>query len=134
MSPSYGAASNANEKEIAVAPADSDSTKLSSTPGSDLDDTYDIYKRYVGEVLDPAEAKKVLRKIDLRILPVLIVIYLLQYLDKNGINYASVYGLEDGTHLEGQVRQSNSYTVRLCTSDFRHRTIAGSAVSFTLDT
>ncbi|KAK5162912.1 uncharacterized protein LTR77_011073 [Saxophila tyrrhenica] len=28
-----------------------------------------------------------LRKVDLRVLPVLIVIYLLQYLDKNGINY-----------------------------------------------
>jgi hypothetical protein len=26
----------------------------------------------------------------------------MQYLDKNGINYASVYGLQDGTNLHGQ--------------------------------
>lgn len=98
---------DASEKEIAVAESGSDSPKLSSTPGTDLDVTYDIYKRHAREELDPAEAKRVLRKIDLRILPVLIIIYLLQYLDKNGINYASVYGLEDGTHLVGQVSNSN---------------------------
>jgi hypothetical protein len=97
---------DANEKEIAVAGSGSDSPKLSSTPGTDLDVTYDIYKRHAREELDPAEAKRVLRKIDLRVLPVLFVIYFLQYLDKNGINYASVYGLEDGTHLVGQVRDS----------------------------
>ncbi|KAK6440758.1 hypothetical protein LTR95_003008 [Oleoguttula sp. CCFEE 5521] len=30
------------------------------------------------------------------------MIYLLQYLDKNGIKYASVYGLQKATHLKGQ--------------------------------
>ena len=43
-----------------------------------------------------------LRKIDFRIVPILFFIYLLQYLDKNGINYASAYGLSEGTKLEGQ--------------------------------
>jgi MFS family permease len=52
--------------------------------------------------VDHDEFKKVLRKIDVRILPVLFLIYLLQYLDKNGINYASAYGLAAGTQLEGQ--------------------------------
>ncbi len=70
---------------------------------SDLDDNYRLYQQQAGQQLDPVEAKRVLRKIDRRVLPVLIVIYLLQYLDKNGINYASAYGLEEGTHLEGQV-------------------------------
>lgn len=28
--------------------------------------------------------------------------YLLQYLDKNSLNFASVYGLQDGTNLHGQ--------------------------------
>ncbi|KAK3051090.1 hypothetical protein LTR09_007840 [Extremus antarcticus] len=69
---------------------------------SDLDDNYRLYQQQAGQQLDPVEAKRVLRKIDRRVLPVLIVIYLLQYLDKNGINYASAYGLEEGTHLEGQ--------------------------------
>jgi hypothetical protein len=76
-----------------------------SSASSDLDDTYEIYKQSAvqeSDPIDPAEAKKVLRKIDVRIVPVLFVIYLLQYMDKNGINYASVYGLQKGTHLHGQ--------------------------------
>ncbi|KAF2807700.1 MFS general substrate transporter [Mytilinidion resinicola] len=73
-----------------------------STAGSsDLDDEYDTFRKAQGVEIDPAEAKKVLRKIDLRIVPVLFITYLLQYLDKNGINYASVYGLQKGTHLTG---------------------------------
>ena len=70
MSQSNQTELDANEKEIAVARSGSDSPKLSSTPGTDLDVTYDIYKRHAREELDPVEAKRVLRKIDLRILPV----------------------------------------------------------------
>ncbi|KAL9066363.1 MAG: hypothetical protein Q9157_007164 [Trypethelium eluteriae] len=72
------------------------------TSSSDVDDTYDLYKQHAADDISAAEAKRVLRKIDLRILPILIVTYLLQYLDKNGINYASVYGLQKGTGLHGQ--------------------------------
>jgi sugar phosphate permease len=46
-----------------------------------------------------AEAKKTLRKIDFRIVPILFFTYLLQYLDKNGINYASAFGFIEGTKL-----------------------------------
>jgi hypothetical protein len=67
-----------------------------------LDDSYDVYKRIQGIEIDPEEAKKVLPKIDRRIVPILSITYLLQYLDKNGINYASVYGLQKGTKLHGQ--------------------------------
>ncbi|KAH7051125.1 major facilitator superfamily domain-containing protein [Macrophomina phaseolina] len=73
----------------------------SSTTDSALDDSYDVYKRNQGLEYDEAEAKRVLRKIDYRIVPVLFVTYMLQYLDKNGINYASVYGLKEGTHING---------------------------------
>lgn len=75
-----------------------------STPSttSDLDDDYQLYKRGDDQELDVAESKKVLRKLDRRIVPILFFIYLLQYLDKNGINYASVYGLQKGTNLHGQ--------------------------------
>ncbi|EMC94293.1 hypothetical protein BAUCODRAFT_36764 [Baudoinia panamericana UAMH 10762] len=85
-----------------IATASPDSPQLASSAASDLDDNYDLYKQSAGEDLDPNEAKKVLRKIDFRVVPVLFIIYLLQYLDKNGINYASVYGLQAGTHLHGQ--------------------------------
>jgi sugar phosphate permease len=74
----------------------------SSKASSQLDDTYEAYKKNQGADTDPAEAKKTLRKIDLRIVPILFFTYLLQYLDKNGINYASAFGLQEGTNLKGQ--------------------------------
>ncbi|KAL5115037.1 hypothetical protein ACEQ8H_007078 [Pleosporales sp. CAS-2024a] len=70
-----------------------------SESSSQLDDTYAAYKSHAGTEIDAAEAKKTLRKIDARIVPILFFIYLLQYLDKNGINYASAYGFIQGTHL-----------------------------------
>lgn len=69
---------------------------------SQLDDTYEAYKNNQGANVDPSEAKKTLQKIDFRIVPILFFTYLLQYLDKNGINYASAFGLQKGTNLEGQ--------------------------------
>lgn len=48
------------------------------------------------------ENKRVLRKIDLVILPLLLSIYSLQSLDKTSLTYASVFGLITETHLHGQ--------------------------------
>jgi len=67
-----------------------------------LDDNYELYKSMRGVEVDPLEAKKVIRKVDTRILSLLMVTYFLQYLDKNSINLASVYGLKKDTHLGGQ--------------------------------
>lgn len=68
-----------------------DSPQLSSATGSDLDDNYAVYKQYEGEApADPAEAKAVLRKIDYRVIGCLFVLYFLQYLDKNGLNYVCI--------------------------------------------
>ena len=66
-----------------------------------LDDNYELYKSGRDVEIDPAEAKRVLGKIDARIMPILFVSYMLQYLDKNSINFASVYGLQEGTGLTG---------------------------------
>lgn len=49
-----------------------------------VDDNYALYKQHAEGDVDPLEAKKVLRKIDRRIVPILFMIYMLQYLDKNG--------------------------------------------------
>ena len=78
------------------------STAPSSETSSQLDDTYEAYKNNQETNVDPVEAKRTLRKIDLRIVPILFFTYLLQYLDKNGINYASAFGLQEGTNLKGQ--------------------------------
>ncbi len=69
---------------------------------SDFDEAYDIYKKQDAIDIDPLEAKRVLRKIDWHILPLLMFTYMMQYLDKSSINFASVYGLQTGTHLVGQ--------------------------------
>lgn len=91
-----------DDKIGAVAGTDPSSAPNSPALSAELDDNYALYKQHGDAEIDAAEAKRVLRKIDKRIVPILFFIYLLQYLDKNGINYASVYGLEEGTKLHGQ--------------------------------
>ncbi|KAK7750344.1 hypothetical protein SLS62_007752 [Diatrype stigma] len=68
----------------------------------DLDDTYEVFREGEGLEFNEQDEKKVLRKIDYRVVPILFVTYLLQYLDKNSINFANTFGLQDGTNLEGQ--------------------------------
>jgi sugar phosphate permease len=53
-------------------------------------------------VVSPADNKRILRKIDLTILPILLTVYCLQYLDKSTLSYASVFGLLDDAHLGGE--------------------------------
>lgn len=53
-------------------------------------------------IVTPSENARVLRKIDLHLLPIILFVYCLQSLDKTTLSYASVFGLIDDTHLEGQ--------------------------------
>lgn len=53
-------------------------------------------------ILTPENNAKVLRRIDLRLLPILLGIYFLQQLDKSTISYASVFGLIEDANLHGQ--------------------------------
>lgn len=50
----------------------------------------------------PEDNSRILRKIDLTILPILLVVYALQYLDKATLSYASVFGLLSDVHLHGE--------------------------------
>lgn len=52
-------------------------------------------------VVTPEDNKRVLRKIDLGILPILLSIYFLQSLDKTALSYAAVFGLIEDTGLQG---------------------------------
>lgn len=49
-----------------------------------------------------AAARKVLRKIDLRIIPLLFITYNLNFMDKTILSSASVFGLSADTGLKGQ--------------------------------
>jgi DNA topoisomerase IA len=75
---------------------------ISSSSDRDLDETYRVYKATEQLEATEAEVKKVIRKIDKHVVPILFVTYMLQYLDKNSLNFSSVYGLSDGTNLHGQ--------------------------------
>ena len=53
-------------------------------------------------VVTPEDNARILRKIDLTILPILLVVYALQYLDKATLSYASVFGLLTDANLHGE--------------------------------
>ncbi|KAF8229348.1 MFS general substrate transporter [Tricholoma matsutake] len=51
--------------------------------------------------ITPKEDARVLQKIDLWVLPVIILVYFFQQLDKSSVSYTSVFGLVDQAHLVG---------------------------------
>lgn len=51
--------------------------------------------------------KKVLRRIDLTVLPILLIMYILNYLDRNNIAAARLYGLEEDLNLVGTQYQTS---------------------------
>jgi ACS family allantoate permease-like MFS transporter len=51
---------------------------------------------------DPAQLKKLIRKIDFTIAPLLAAVYFLQFLDKTTLSYTAVMGIRQDTHLVGQ--------------------------------
>lgn len=95
-------ASAGDEKVPGLAQPVNYSSEDISSSDRDLDETYQVYKATESLEATDSEAKKVLRKVDLHVVPVLFVTYMLQYLDKNSLNFSSVYGLKDGTNLVGQ--------------------------------
>lgn len=51
---------------------------------------------------DPKQLRKLVRKIDLTIAPLLAAVYFLQFLDKTTLAYTAVMGIREDTHLKGQ--------------------------------
>ncbi|KAL2789076.1 major facilitator superfamily domain-containing protein [Aspergillus keveii] len=51
--------------------------------------------------IDPEAERKVVRKLDRVIMPLMAIVYFFQYLDKQSINYAAVFDLRDDLHLTG---------------------------------
>lgn len=65
----------------------------------------EVYNTYTPEYAAEVE-RSLVRKIDLRILPLLVVIYIFNYLDRNSITQARLYGLQDDTNVHGAVYQT----------------------------
>ena len=53
----------------------------------------------------PDEAKHVLSKIDRVLMPLLCWVYLIQFADKTSLNYASLMGIREDTHLDANSQQ-----------------------------
>lgn len=51
---------------------------------------------------DPVQLKRLVRKIDFTIAPLLACVYFLQFLDKTTLSYTAVMGIRADTHLVGQ--------------------------------
>ncbi|KAG9520683.1 MFS general substrate transporter, partial [Aureobasidium melanogenum] len=66
----------------------------------------DIYRSYEPEYAAQAE-RQLVKKIDKRILPLVVIIYLFNYLDRNSITQARLYGLQKDTHVNGAVYQTS---------------------------
>ncbi|KAL4808353.1 major facilitator superfamily domain-containing protein [Aspergillus unguis] len=56
----------------------------------------------VTETLGTQDEKKLVRKIDLHLMPLLIISYGLQYLDKTSLSYSAILGLRTDLNLQGQ--------------------------------
>lgn len=55
----------------------------------------------IRQPLDAEASKRLVRKVDLHIMPLICIVYFLQYIDKTAISYASVTGILESTHLHG---------------------------------
>ncbi|KAK8020440.1 MFS general substrate transporter [Apiospora arundinis] len=79
-------------------------TVLKHADKNDADEAYKVLVGHEGEtiVITPEEEKKLLRKIDLNLMPLLCIVYGLNYLDKTTVSYASVMGLKTDINLVGQ--------------------------------
>ncbi|KFY45753.1 hypothetical protein V494_00799 [Pseudogymnoascus sp. VKM F-4513 (FW-928)] len=60
------------------------------------------YRSYNPEYSNGLE-KKLVRRIDIRIMPLVVIIYIFSYLDRNSITQARLYGLQEDTKVTGAV-------------------------------
>ncbi|RAH68083.1 MFS general substrate transporter [Aspergillus aculeatinus CBS 121060] len=95
-----------SENEATVVPAFVPYRALPEPPVSDGGSgVMATYRGYDPEFARKTEGE-LLKKIDRRILPLVVLIYLFNYLDRNSITQARVYGLQEDTHLKGAEYQT----------------------------
>ncbi|OJJ45187.1 hypothetical protein ASPZODRAFT_69492 [Penicilliopsis zonata CBS 506.65] len=77
------------------------SVELVKGDTDDVDEAFAVFQGHQEVVVDAATDKRLLRKIDRYILPVMCLIYGMNYLDKTTLSYSSVMGITEDLHLEG---------------------------------
>ncbi|KAH7007742.1 major facilitator superfamily domain-containing protein, partial [Ilyonectria destructans] len=53
------------------------------------------------EQLSPEEDRRIMRRMDMCLLPIMAVSYMFQYLDKTALSFTAIMGLRDDLHLSG---------------------------------
>ncbi|KAF4955703.1 hypothetical protein FSARC_11789, partial [Fusarium sarcochroum] len=82
-------------------------TRIDSIQSANVDKPQDgIYAEALvqyptDDSIDPILEKRVRRKLDRRILPVLGICYFFYYVDKTTLSYAAIFGLKDDLSLQG---------------------------------
>jgi MFS family permease len=66
------------------------------------EDPVDLLAHDTNVYFDVDEEKRVLRKIDWRVLPLMLGAYFLQQLDKSSLSYTSVFNIQTDAHLHGK--------------------------------
>ncbi|CAK7232898.1 Allantoate permease [Sporothrix curviconia] len=71
---------------------------------NDADEALQFFQAHAGDgsMMTPEEERSLLRKIDWNLMPLLCIVYGLNYLDKTTVSYASIMGFKTDTNLIGQ--------------------------------
>lgn len=71
---------------------------------NDADEALKVLEAENGEVIEltSEDERKLLRKIDLNLMPLLCLVYAMNYLDKTTVSYASIMGLKTDLNLGGE--------------------------------
>src|SRR5690349_4827028 len=66
---------------------------------------FHTYESYTAEFAAET-GRKLVRKMDLRLMPLLVAIYIFNYLDRNSITQARLYGLQNDLNVRGATYQT----------------------------
>lgn len=81
------------------------------------------------EPVDRAAEKRLLRKCDLHVIPVVTLLYSLAFLDRINIGNARLQGLEKDLHMKGQDSTLLSWSFSFPTSSLKYRATSSSGRS-----
>ncbi|CAK7237622.1 Allantoate permease [Sporothrix bragantina] len=101
------APANDNDEDvgsIATYPAKNIHSGLKHADTNNADEALHFFQAHAGDgaVMTPEEERSLLRKIDWNLMPLLCIVYGLNYLDKTTVSYASVMGFKTDANLIGQ--------------------------------
>jgi hypothetical protein len=77
-------------------------TQLTIDKKNEVAHNEDIEKSDLNEPIDPIEEKKLLWKVDLHVVPPLLILFLLAFLDRVNIGNAKIQGMTKELHMVGQ--------------------------------